>query len=150
MGISTVRQIICSVAHTIYEEMMPEVMPAVNTVQGWNQIATGFEHRWQFLHCCGALDGKCCVIQQPPKTGSLHWNYKKTFSISLMALVDSRYKFIIIDVGACGSEGDSNTFCNSAFGQQFMEDKIPFPYSKTLPNTSIRAPFIIIEDKAFP
>ncbi len=61
------------------------------------------------------LDGKYCVIQRPPKTGSLHWNYKKTFSISLMALVDSRYRFIMINVGAYGSEGESNIFHNSAF-----------------------------------
>ncbi len=116
MGISTVRQIVSGVAKAIWEEMMPEVMLVISTAAQWNAIANGFEMRWQFPHCCGALDGKHCVIQCPPKTGSLHWNYKKTFSIALLGLVDSQYKFIMIDVSACGSEGDSNTFCNSAFG----------------------------------
>ena len=83
-----------------------------------------------------------------PHTGSLHWNYKKTFSIVLPGLVDSWYKFIMIDVGACGSEGDSNTF--SAFGQQFISDAIPFPSPKFLPDMQMRAPFAIIGDKAFP
>ncbi len=150
MGISTVRKIICGVAIAICKELMPEVMLAINTVQSWNQIASDFECRWQFPHCCGALDRKYCVIQWPPKTRSLYWNYKKTFSISLMALVDSRYRFIMIDVGACGCEGNSNTFCNSTFGQQFLEEKILFPAPRNLPSTSIRVPFVIIGDEAFP
>ncbi len=46
MGISTVQQIIHSVACAIWEEMMPELMPAINTEQSWNTIATGFEKHW--------------------------------------------------------------------------------------------------------
>ena len=86
----------------------------------------------------------------PPKTGSLFWNYNKSFSISLLGLIDSKYKFIMIDVGACGTEGDSNTFQNCAFGQQFMAEIIPFLKPCNLPDTYLRAPFAIIADKAFP
>ena len=150
MGISTVRKIICGVVLAVCKELIPEVMPVINTVYSWSQIASGFGHRWQFPHYCGALDRKHCVIQWPPKTGSLHWNYKKTFSITMIALVDSRYRFIMIDIGACGSEGDSNTFWNSSFGQQFMEEKIPFPVPKNLLGTRIRVLFAIIGDEAFP
>ena len=67
-----------------------------------------------------------------------------------MGLVDSAYKFIMVDIGACGSEGDSNTFHNSAFGTEFMEDRIPFPEPKNLPGTKIHAPYATIGDKAFP
>ena len=67
-----------------------------------------------------------------------------------MGLVDSRYRFIMIDVGACGTEGDSNTFHNCAFGEKFFADQIPFPQLKLLPDTHIRAPFVIIGDEAFP
>ncbi len=38
-------QIICGVGLVICEELMPEVMPLINTVHAWNQIATGFEQR---------------------------------------------------------------------------------------------------------
>lgn len=71
MGISTVRQIVSGVAHAIWEEMMLELMPAINMATAWDSIATGFEQRWQFPYCCRALDGKHCVIQYPPKIGSL-------------------------------------------------------------------------------
>ncbi len=97
-----------------------------------------------------ALDGKHCVIQCPPKFGSLFWNYKKSFSIALLGLIVSRYKFLMIDTGACSTEGDSNTFLNCAFSQKFLADEITFPHPRNLPDTSLRAPFVIIADKAFP
>ncbi len=52
-----------------------------------------------------------------------------------MALVNSRYKFVMVDVGAVGMEGDSNTFRNSAFGMKFMNDEIPFPLPENLPRS---------------
>ena len=113
-------------------------------------ISTGFERRWQVPHCCGALDGKHCIIQCLSKSGSAYWNYKKSFSVILMVLVNSKYKIIMVDISACGTEGESNTFCNSAFGQQFLAGQIPFPNPKNLPDTHLRAPFVIVGNEAFP
>ena len=50
----------------------------------------------------------------PPQSGSMYFNYKHTFSIVIMALADSNYRFTMIDVRATGSDGDSYVFCNSA------------------------------------
>ncbi len=80
----------------------------------------------------------------------MFWNYKKSFSIILLALVDSKYKFVIVDVGAAGSEGNSNTFRNSAFGLDFMEDRIPLLTPRDLPCSNIKAPYVLIGDEAFP
>ncbi len=33
----------------------------------------------------------------------------------------------MVDMGAAGTEGDSNAFRNLAFGMQFMDGNIPFP-----------------------
>ena len=149
IGISTIQEIICDVAEAIWEELAPEFMPAINSPAQWKIVVQGFLEKWQFLHCCGALDGKHCTVQKPPKTGSLFWNYKRTFSIVLMALVDSDYKYIMVDVGAAGLEGDSNTFRNSAFRQQFMANRILFPLLENLPSTTTKAPFVLIGDEAF-
>ena len=40
----------------------------------WENISRGFENRWNFPHCVGALDGKHVVIQAPAKSGSLFFN----------------------------------------------------------------------------
>lgn len=79
--------------------MVNEYMP-VPTRQDWLEIAHGFQERWNFPNCIGAIDGKHVVLQAPPASGSLYYNYKGTHSIVLLALVDAHYKFRVIDVGA--------------------------------------------------
>lgn len=61
--------------------------------------AKNFEIRQQFPHCLGVMDRKHIIIQWPFDSNSEHYNYKGTFSIVLLALVDSNYCFIYADVG---------------------------------------------------
>ena len=68
----------------------------------WKEIAERFYACWNFPNCIGALDGKHIVIQSPSRSGSLCYNYKGTFSIVLMALVDADYKFTFIDIWTMG------------------------------------------------
>ena len=63
--------------------------------------------------------------------------------------MDSNYKFVVVDIGACGMEGNSN-FSPSAFGMQLIIDgQIPFPEPKFLPDSAVRAPHVIV-GVAFP
>lgn len=57
------------------------------TEQGWLTVERGFHNR--FPHAIGAMDGKHVVLQAPFNSGSEYYNYKKSFSIVLLALVDS-------------------------------------------------------------
>ena len=46
------------------------------------------------------IDGKHVVMEKLDNSGSSYFNYKKRFSIVLMASVDADCKFIIVDFGA--------------------------------------------------
>jgi hypothetical protein len=61
-----------------------------------------------------AVDGKHIRIFCPSKTGSLFYNYKDFFSTFLLAFVDINYKFIVVDIGSFGKEGDSGILEKSA------------------------------------
>ena len=79
----------------------------------WQSIEDGFRETWQFPNCVGAIDGKHVLITPPPKSGSAYYNYKRSFSIVLLALVDADYKFTYVDVGNYGRIGDAGVFKNS-------------------------------------
>ena len=88
----------------------------------------------------------------PAKSGSLFHNYKGTFSIVLMALVDSSYRFTFVDIGDHGSNADGAIFARSAFGQALLDCELDLPGPKELPNYPQGGvlPHCIVADEAFP
>lgn len=62
----------------------------------WRIIGSKFWSKWNIPNCIGAIDGKHVNIVAPAHSSSLFFNYKKTFSIALLALVYAYYKFTFI------------------------------------------------------
>ena len=121
------------------------------TKEDWIQIEERFHTRWNFPNCIGALDGKHILIQAPSKSCSLFFNYKGTFSIVLMALVDPDYHFTCVDIGNYGSNADGSIFKHSNFGQAFINGQLNILDPRLLPNYPGGGvlSYYIVADKAF-
>lgn len=96
---NTISLFVPEVCRAILEEYRDEVFRTPRTPAEWAVVAQRFQDRWNFPHCCGAIDGKHIAIKKPPQTGTLYYNYKGFLSMVLLGVVDADYKFLWADVG---------------------------------------------------
>ena len=96
---NTISVFVREVCQAIVDKYLDEVMTPASTPEAWREIANQFMTKWNFPHCCGALDGKHVACRCPNSSGSTYYNYKGFYSVVMMALVDADYKFIWADVG---------------------------------------------------
>lgn len=57
VGKSTTTDIIRETVEAISTVLKPKVLK-IPDEQTWRDISVGFNERWNFPHCCGAIDGK--------------------------------------------------------------------------------------------
>lgn len=115
MGHSTVHLIVHDVCKSIIKQLFAQCIPTPDKKQ-WKEIANRFSSLWNFPNCNGALDGKHVQITAPANCGANYFNYKKTFSVVLLELVDADYRFIAMDIGSYGKNSDGGIFSNSKLG----------------------------------
>uniref|UniRef100_A0A671KY09 DDE Tnp4 domain-containing protein n=1 Tax=Sinocyclocheilus anshuiensis TaxID=1608454 RepID=A0A671KY09_9TELE len=149
VGVSTIRQFIPETCSAIYQVLKDKYLKCPDTVEQWQQVAHGFETQWNFPNCLGALDGKHIDICPPPASGSTFYNYKHSFSIVLMALVDSSYRFLYVDAGCNGRISDGGVFGGCSL-QNALENRTNIPAPAPLPGSDQLAPYCIVADEAFP
>ena len=77
----------------IVQEYTEELLKPPQTAADWRQITDDWMKRWNFPHYIGAIDGKHIACKCPAHSGSDYHNYKGFFSIILLAVVNSDYKF---------------------------------------------------------
>eukprot|EP00079_Xenopus_tropicalis_P030698 XP_012826887.1 PREDICTED: putative nuclease HARBI1 [Xenopus tropicalis] len=149
IGRTTIGRIVRETCLLIWSELQRIVMPSPDE-NTWVDIAEDFHKKTNFPNCLGALDGKHIRVTMPFNSGSKYFNYKKYFSVVLLAVVDANYCFTIIDVGAYGSTGDASAFRNSALGRQLTEGTLRLPLPKPLPGTAAPPmPYVFVGDEAF-
>ncbi|XP_039763959.1 protein ALP1-like [Pararge aegeria] len=146
-GASTIAKIVRTVCRAIWKHLSSQNIPPI-TKQVLEDVAIEFDKKANFPNCIGAL-GKHVRITCPAHSGSLFYNYKGYNSIVLLALVDSRYRFIFVDIGAYGKESDSTVFQNSKLYDLIMTRKLPIPVPKPLPGSQNETPFVFVGDEAF-
>jgi hypothetical protein len=115
----------------------------------WKAVAEEFYTRSDFPNCCGAIDGKHVQIQKPTGSGATFFNYKKTFSIVLLALVNARYELLMVDCGINGRISDGGVLFHSDFGRALYAGKLKLPKPTNLPESTRTAPYVFVSDDAF-
>ncbi|XP_069680511.1 uncharacterized protein [Periplaneta americana] len=148
-GASTVSSIVNDVCEAIWNRLQDKVL-RIPSEEKWKLIAKDFEKLWNFPNCLGAIDGKHVLIRAPSNSGTTFYNYKKTFSIVLLAVVDAHYRFTVIDVGAEGRNSDGGVFSNSVFGKALKDGSLNIPADEPLVPHGQSLPFVFVGDEAFP
>ena len=147
---NTISKFVPEVCEALVDEYSDEQLNTPSTPAEWMEKERGFANRWQWHHCCGAIDGKHVKIIKPDKAGSNFFCHKGFHSIILLGVVDSNYKFIWADVGAPGSESDCGVFNMSSMEPALREGTLGLPDPAPLPGDNRNSPYFFVGDDAFP
>lgn len=122
------------------------------TAEDWLAVSEGFEATWNMPHCVGAVDGKHFRITRPPSSGSYFFNYKHYYSLVLMAVVDSEYRFIFIDAGSEGKASDGGVWARTSLQRMLTDQENPLHLPEPAPIDGIDEdiPYFMVGDDAFP
>ncbi|KZS05462.1 Uncharacterized protein APZ42_031347 [Daphnia magna] len=87
------------------------------------------------------------------KDGSLYYNYKRFFSMVLLAICDANYRFTLVDFGTYGRENDRSVYNFSTLKKQFVTNSLGLPLPSRLPDTNPsdypEMPYGVVADNAF-
>ena len=147
---NTISLVVREVCEAIVEEYRDELLAPPKTAAEWRQISDNWMNSWNFPHVIGAIDGKHIACKAPANTGSDYFNYKGFFSVILLAVVTSDYKFLWIDVSGKGSSSDAHIYNASDFREGLQNnDIIGFPQPDPLPGDTEDIPYFLVGDNAF-
>uniref|UniRef100_A0A8C5QCP6 DDE Tnp4 domain-containing protein n=1 Tax=Leptobrachium leishanense TaxID=445787 RepID=A0A8C5QCP6_9ANUR len=148
IGRSTASEVVRKVCQTIWDVLKDKCL-SPPTGDAWSDIAAGFQSGTDFPNCLGAIDGKRIRIAKPERIESLGANSKHVNSIGLLAVADSRNRFMYVDVGSFSNDSDSNIFQDSSLLEQIQSRHLQIPQPKKLPGSDTTVPFAFVGDEAF-
>lgn len=134
MGYCTVAHIVKDVCEARWSSLLDDYM-SVPKKEDWKRIAEDFSTHWAFSNCLGVIDGKRVIIQAPPCSSSLFVNYKGTFLIVLLAVVDAHYPFRMVNMGVYGRNSDRGMLYASGFHRALRHGTLDLPEDTPLPGT---------------
>jgi len=147
---TSVCRIVKETTDALWDVLKGNFLKVPQTEEEWINIANQFEAKWNFGNCIGAIDGKHVIMQAPARSGSCYFNYKKTHSIVLLAVVNSNYEFILVDIGDAGRQSDGGVFASSNLGYAMDQKLLNIPKPRPLKGTTKSFPFVFVGDEAFP
>ena len=147
MSVSSISQIVPHVCNTLYDVLKEDYLSPPKNEEQWKKLPEDFALKWQFPHAVGAIDGKHINVRAPPNSATEYFNYKKYFSIVLLAVADANAKFIAFDLGSPGSQSDGGIFKDGSLGRLCKTSFFPAPSKLGQRVTLI--PYFLLGDDAF-
>ena len=106
--------------------MSPECIPKP-TKEQWELTALELKKTANFPHCLGAVDEKHIRVMKPEHSGSMFYNYKDFYSVVLMAVADSNYRFMYVDIGIYGKDCGSTIIKQSTLWTPIQANMLKLP-----------------------
>ncbi|XP_039307969.1 protein ANTAGONIST OF LIKE HETEROCHROMATIN PROTEIN 1-like [Solenopsis invicta] len=76
VGHNTISKIVSKTCQAIWN-CLKDTIFFVDNRKSWQFVAHEFEQLWNFPNCIRAVDGKHVMIQAPPKSAFIYYNYKR-------------------------------------------------------------------------
>ena len=153
LGVSTCATITSEVSEAIvevlWEESVNKYMP--HSEEEFRNKVVDMEEMWQFPCCWSAIDGCHIPLKCPPgglESCKEYHNFKNFYSIVLMALVDSHYRFVWGSCGYPGNSHDSIIFKSTELWSNIESGNVLPSIGKKIAKQTV--PPLIVGDSAFP
>ena len=121
------RSTVCTIVHytcLAITNSLLKIYISFPTGESLKTVINGFEHKWGFPQCVGAIDGCHVPISAPLMNHTDYYNRKGWYSMIIQAIVDHDYIFRDICVGWPGSVHDARVFANSLIYKKITEEKL--------------------------
>ncbi|XP_063852072.1 putative nuclease HARBI1 [Scylla paramamosain] len=142
--------IIPETCKAIYTALRDDYLKTLTTPEEWMTVAHGFQRRWNFPNCLGAIDGKHVSIRAPRDSGSYFYNYKGNHSIVLLAICDANCEFIYADIGTNDRVSDGGVWDKCSVSSLIQNNTAGLPEDAILGSSSLPFPYVFVADDAFP
>ena len=152
-GLSTVSSIVKEVSELLVEHLWDESVSVFmpKSAEEFKEKVIDMEELWQFPCCWAAGDGCHITMKCPPgglESCKEYHNFKNFYSIVLMGVVDSRYRFVWGNCEYAGNSHDAIILKSTELWTNIVEDGL-------LPNIGkkigeISCPPLFVGDSAFP
>ena len=152
-GVSTICGIVNEVAAALVNNLSNDAVLChfPRDIERLKSCMAEMESEWQFPCCFGALDGCHIPIKCPkggPEASKEYHNFKNFYSIVLMGLIESKYRFIWASAGFPGNSHDSIVFQSTELYNSICEGNLIPSVAKNESGTDVYP--LILGDSAFP
>ena len=147
IGKSTAAEILHHFCEVMVDLFFYRLIKFPNTRQEIDETIEGFLTKSGYPMCLGSLDGTHLSVKPPTGFESDYFNYKKFFSIIMLAVVNAELKFTYVNVGAPGRSNDSSVYTRSTLSEVIHS---PIYENHFIYVNNLKVRCHLVADSAFP